>query len=82
MAISKTKMAHKMPTDLRQTLSTSPKAKRAWENITPLAKNEWICWVESAKKDETRKRRIKRTRSELIEGKRRPCCFAGCPHRN
>ena len=72
---------HKVSLDLRKTISSSLGARAAWDDITPLARNEWICWVESAKKDETRKRRIKRTRSVLIAGKRRPCCFAGCPHR-
>lgn len=53
----------------------------AWEDITPLARNEWICWVESVKSEETRLDHIRRAREELIEGKRRPCCWAGCPHR-
>ncbi|MDO8451339.1 MAG: YdeI/OmpD-associated family protein [bacterium] len=70
-----------VPTDLRKALTSSPTARAAWEDITPLARNEWICWVESAKKAETRSRRIARTRMELINGKRRPCCWAGCPHR-
>ena len=74
-------VVHKVPTDLRKVLTTSLKAKEAWEDITPLARNEWICWVEDAKKAETRSHRIERTRTELIEGKRRPCCWAGCIHR-
>lgn len=76
-----TGVAHKVPVDLRKVLTSSPKALAAWEDITPLARNEWICWVEEAKQLETRKRRIERTRSELIEGMRRPCCWAGCIHR-
>lgn len=72
---------HKMPVDLRQALTSAPKAQAVWEDITPLARNEWVCWVESAKKLETRKRRIARTRAELLGGQRRPCCWAGCPHR-
>ncbi|OHA31363.1 MAG: hypothetical protein A3B11_01195 [Candidatus Taylorbacteria bacterium RIFCSPLOWO2_01_FULL_44_26] len=72
---------HKMPADLRKALTSSPAALVAWENITPLARNEWICWVESVKKEETRKNHIERTRTELKEGKRRPCCWAGCRHR-
>jgi uncharacterized protein YdeI (YjbR/CyaY-like superfamily) len=74
-------VAHKMPSDLRKALTSSPEVLKAWEDITPLARNEWICWVESAKHIETRSRRIERTSSELIEGKRRPCCWAGCIHR-
>ena len=72
---------HKTPLDLRKMLTSSPIALTAWEDITPLARNEWICWIISAKKSETRTRRIKRTVSELMSGKRRPCCWAGCVHR-
>lgn len=74
-------VAHKMPSDLQKTLITGPKARQAWEDITPLARNEWICWVESAKQTKTRSRRIERTSEELIAGNRRPCCWAGCIHR-
>ena len=72
---------HKLPQDLQNTLLSSKKTRLAWEDISPLAKNEWICWVEDAKKSETRVRRISRTKDQLLEGKRRPCCWAGCPHR-
>jgi uncharacterized protein YdeI (YjbR/CyaY-like superfamily) len=72
---------HKVPADFRKTLTSDPKALAAWEDITPLARNEWICWIESAKKPETRSRRIGRTRTGLVDGKRRPCCWPGCPHR-
>lgn len=73
---------HSMPADLKKALKSSPAVVReAWGDITPLARNEFICWVTSAKKLETRARRIRRTREELAEGKRRPCCWAGCPHR-
>lgn len=73
-------MAHKMPADLYKAFATAA-IKGAWEDITPLARNEWICWVISAKKPETRQRRIERTQYALLEGKRRPCCWPGCPHR-
>ena len=72
---------HKIPSDLRKSLDSDPAAQSAWQTITPLARNEWICWIESAKKIDTRSRRIQRTNEELIEGMRRPCCWAGCPHR-
>ena len=52
-----------------------------WEDITPLARNEWICWVTSVKKAETRSQHIERLREDLKHGKRRPCCWPGCPHR-
>ncbi|HEX9721662.1 MAG TPA: YdeI/OmpD-associated family protein [Candidatus Paceibacterota bacterium] len=76
-----TGVVHKVPADLRKALVSAPAALAAWEDITPLARNEWICWVEEAKKPETRSRRIERTRKELIDGMRRPCCWAGCIHR-
>jgi len=72
---------HKIPADLRKVLASSRRASAAWEDITPLARNEWICWIESVKKEETRRQHIKRTVSELIAGKRRPCCWSGCTHR-
>jgi hypothetical protein len=72
---------HKLPADLRKALTSSRKALAAWEDITPLARNEWICWVESVKKQETREDHIRRVPEELIEGMRRPCCWIGCVHR-
>jgi hypothetical protein len=72
---------HKMPADLRKVLLADAKVLALWEDVTPLARNEFICWVENAKQIETRKRRIQRTCEELLEGKRRPCCWIGCIHR-
>ncbi len=77
-----TGVVHTVPVDLRKVLTFDSKALAAWEDITPLARNEWICWIESVKKPETRALHIKRTRTELKEGKRRPCCWAGCIHRS
>ena len=83
--MSKTKLAegtvHSIPADLAKALKADPEARSAWESITPLARNEWICWVEDAKKAETRTRRLERAIEELAEGKRRPCCWIGCVHR-
>lgn len=76
-----TGVVHKVPEDLRKTLTSDKAALAKWEDITPLARNEWICWVENAKQLETRNRRIGRVRTELKEGMRRPCCWAGCIHR-
>ncbi|MBP6860389.1 MAG: YdeI/OmpD-associated family protein [Candidatus Pacebacteria bacterium] len=73
--------AHKLPDDMRKALSASPKALLAWEDITPLARNEWICWTITVKTAETRREHITRAVEELREGKRRPCCWMGCPHR-
>ena len=74
-------VVHKLPTDLRTALISAPAALKAWEDITPLARNEWICWVISGKKAETRGIRIKKALSKLKGGMRRPCCWAGCTHR-
>jgi hypothetical protein len=72
---------HTLPSDLRAALTADPQALTLWEGLTPLARNEWICWVTFVKKDETRKDHVKRTVSELKEGMRRPCCWLGCIHR-
>lgn len=74
-------VVHKVPADLRVALTSDQKALRVWEGLTPLARNEWICWVEFVKKDETRNHHVKRTINELKEGMRRPCCWLGCIHR-
>lgn len=74
-------VAHKLPADLQKALMTDRKAFSAWEDITPLARNEWICWTISVKTAETRKDHIRRVISELKEGVRRPCCWMGCTHR-
>ncbi|OGZ16392.1 MAG: hypothetical protein A3H76_03355 [Candidatus Lloydbacteria bacterium RIFCSPLOWO2_02_FULL_54_12] len=74
-------VVHSVPADLRKAIASASATLAAWEDITPLARNEWICWIESAKKPQTRSHRIERTRTELVKGKRRPCCWAGCPHR-
>lgn len=73
--------AHKMPADLQKALTSSKAVQAAWEDLTPLARNEWICWVTFVKKEGTRKEHVKRTTSQLKEGKRRPCCWIGCIHR-
>jgi uncharacterized protein YdeI (YjbR/CyaY-like superfamily) len=74
-------LPHTLPDDLHQALIADVQVHGLWQSITPLAKNEFICWVESAKKPDTRAKRIRRTCEELLEGKRRPCCWPGCPHR-
>ena len=74
-------VVHKLPPDLREALMFDEAARAKWEDITPLARNEWICWIEAVKKPETRRHHVERTVNELKEGKRRPCCWPGCPHR-
>lgn len=72
---------HEMPADLRKALLSTPTALVVWEDLTPLARNEWICWVESVKRAETRREHVDRVCTELLEGMRRPCCWPGCMHR-
>ena len=72
---------HLLPSDFKKALSGNKKASELWKDITPLARNEWICWVTSAKKAETRERRIVVGLDKMNKGMRRPCCWAGCPHR-
>jgi hypothetical protein len=74
-------VVHELPDDLRTALTGNATALAAWQDITPLARNEFICWVEDAKQQKTRERRIRRTQEELEEGMRRPCCWPGCKHR-
>ncbi len=76
----KTSLPHTLPIDLAKALSANSQIKALWKDITPLAQNEFICWVDSAKQLTTRQRRIRRTCEELLAGKRRPCCWPGCPH--
>lgn len=79
--IISTGTVHKVPTDLKEKLVTQPNVLQKWNSLTPLARNEWICWVTNSKKPETRKEHIERLCSDLLNGKRRPCCWPGCPHR-
>ena len=74
-------VVHALPEDFADALKLRPGALATWDDITPLARNEWICWVTSPKKAETRAKRIPWGIENLSEGKRRPCCWPGCPHR-
>jgi hypothetical protein len=65
----------RVPVDLRKALASAPKARALWSDITPVARRDWIHWITSAKRLETRARRIKNACSMLAAGKRRVCCF-------
>lgn len=80
IAIS-TGLVHEVPADLHKALGADESAQERWADLTPLARNEWICWVISNKKLETRQIHIERLLTELLQGKRRPCCWIGCNHR-
>lgn len=72
---------HEAQDDLRCAIEGDPALLTLWQKLTPLGRNEFICWVDDAKQAATRARRIQRTGEELLEGKKRPCCWAGCIHR-
>jgi hypothetical protein len=74
-------VVHELPADLRKALLADESALERWEDLTPLARNEWICWTINVKTDETRRKHVDRVISELLEGMRRPCCWIGCIHR-
>src|SRR5438477_4055248 len=66
----------RLPTDLRKALAAAPKAKAQWSDLTPIARSDFVSWIDSAKQSETRRRRIERACSMLVAGKRRPCCYS------
>lgn len=72
---------HVAGNDMQAALRADAAALALWQSLTPLGRNEFICWVDDAKQAKTRTRRIERTVEELHEGKKRPCCWAGCIHR-
>jgi uncharacterized protein YdeI (YjbR/CyaY-like superfamily) len=75
-------LVHDLPDDIHSAISGNLVLEQAWEGLTLLARNEWICWTITCKKPETRSLHIQRLVAELGEGKRRPCCWPGCPHRS
>jgi uncharacterized protein YdeI (YjbR/CyaY-like superfamily) len=76
-----TGVAHKVPADLQKMITSDRDVLAKWNDLTPLARNEWICWTTSVKKPETRREHIERVCLDLKKGKRRPCCWPGCHHR-
>ena len=76
-----TGMVHEVPADLKETILAKPDVLEKWEKLTPLARNEWICWVTIVKNAETRKEHLVRLWEYLLKGKKRPCGWPGCPHR-
>lgn len=70
--------------NLTQPLKTSLQEhnlEETWDSLTDIQRNEFICWVTSAKKEETQEKRMRIMVENLQEGKRNPCCWPGCPHR-
>jgi uncharacterized protein YdeI (YjbR/CyaY-like superfamily) len=77
-----TGIVHPVPTDLQEVLLADQSLRDKWNALTPIARNEWICWVTIVKKPETRVNHLKRLQEEILEGKKKPCCWPGCPHRS
>ncbi|MCX8020161.1 MAG: YdeI/OmpD-associated family protein [Chitinophagaceae bacterium] len=73
---------HHVPDDLRMIIKSNSDLLEKWNHLTDIARNEWICWATIPKKEETRRKRIERLQTDIISGKKRPCCWPGCPHRN
>lgn len=76
-----TGVIHEIPEDLKGVLEKNSDLLARWNGLTPLARNEWICWVTIVKKPETRKEHLERLSEDILKGKKRPCCWPGCPHR-
>lgn len=74
-------LVHELPNDLIKAITETDKIIGLWEDISDIARNEFICWIENTKQEKTRTRRIKRTVEELLDGQKRPCCWVGCIHR-
>ena len=72
---------HRTPDDLKAILDKDDALKAKWDGLTSLGRNEWICWTISVKTEETRAKHLARLQEEVLAGKRRPCCWPGCPHR-
>ena len=72
---------HEVPDDMQKSLTSDANTLEIWNKLTPIQRNEWICWITIVKKSETRVEHIDRMLGDLNEGKRQPCCWPGCPHR-
>lgn len=72
---AKEQLEPRVPADLRKALAAAPKARAVWSDITPAARRDWVQWITSAKRAETRARRIRNGCEMLAAGKRRVCCF-------
>lgn len=80
-AIIAESVLHEVPDDMKTALKANPESVERWNKLTPIQRNEWICWITIVKKAETRTEHIQRMIEELKDGKRQPCCWPGCPHR-
>jgi hypothetical protein len=74
-------LVHALPADLALALREKDIVV-IWEALSAIGRNEFICWIEDAKQEKTRAKRIIRATEALVEGKKRPCCWVGCIHRS
>lgn len=81
MADASPDFRHSTPENLKAALDGDPSLQSQWNALTSLARNEWICWMTSPKKQETRDAHFARLKEDILAGKKRPCCWPGCPHR-
>lgn len=73
---------HPIPENLKNILLENSELLEKWNALTPIARNEWICWITIPKQEKTKQERLKRLQEDILSGQRRPCCWPGCPHRN
>lgn len=73
---------HTITEDISQALEDNSTVLAKWNQLTPIQRNEWICWITIVKKSETRLNHIQRMLEEIQAGHKTPCCWPGCPHRN
>lgn len=75
MALVEKEPEPEVPADVRKAFTAYPAALATWQDITPVARRDWIHWITSGKKAETRVKRIATACDMLASGKRRACCF-------
>jgi uncharacterized protein YdeI (YjbR/CyaY-like superfamily) len=81
MAEASADFRHAVPDELEAALAADRALADKWQSLTDLGRNEWICWMTSPKRQDTRDAHLARLQEEVLSGKRRPCCWPGCPHR-
>lgn len=78
----KSGIRHRLTKDIKTLLESDKELLEKWNSLTPIVRNEWICWVTIVKQEKTRREHLKRLKEYILKGKKRPCCWPGCPHRN
>jgi hypothetical protein len=72
---------HELTPDIENVLKEDAQLLQRWNSLTPIQRNEWICWITIVKKEATRAAHIQQMMEQLQQGERQPCCWPGCPHR-